>query len=51
MDWEQFIIIDEEMTACSSKHACNTLKTLTKTSQPKACVVSDADGNLLTESV
>jgi exonuclease III len=47
---EQCDSIDKEMTTGSSKQAYSTLKTLTKTSQPKASVIADADGNLLTES-
>ncbi|KAH3854094.1 hypothetical protein DPMN_096633 [Dreissena polymorpha] len=43
-------IIDKEMIAGSSKRAFSTLKTLARTSQPKATVISDADGNLFTET-
>ncbi|KAH3710564.1 hypothetical protein DPMN_070050 [Dreissena polymorpha] len=38
------------MTAGSSMTAYSTLKTLANTSQPKASVTIDADGNRLTES-
>ena len=45
---EKRIIINKEMTACSSKKSYK--KTLTKTMQPKASVIFIADGNLLTEN-
>ncbi|KAH3826952.1 hypothetical protein DPMN_128879 [Dreissena polymorpha] len=47
---EQCIIVDQEMTAGRGKKAYSTLETFTKTSQPKASVISDANGNFLTES-
>ncbi|KAH3724518.1 hypothetical protein DPMN_050337 [Dreissena polymorpha] len=40
---EQGIIIDKEMSAGSSKKAYSIPKILTKTSQSKASVISDAD--------
>ncbi|XP_071479659.1 uncharacterized protein [Diadema antillarum] len=43
-------VIDKGLTAGNIKEAYNTLKTLTKTSQPKSPVIDDKDGNLLTNS-
>ena len=52
VEWieEQCIKIDNEMTTGRSKKAFNTLRTLTATNQPKARVVADADGYILTVS-
>ena len=47
---EQHIIIYKEVNAGSSKKAYSTLKTLTKTSQAKSSVISDAGGNLHTKN-
>ena len=51
-DWieEQCRSIDRGMEIGQSKQAYNTLKALTKTSQPRSTVIDDKDGNLLTES-
>ena len=40
---EQCTIIDKEITVGNSKTAYSTIKTLTKTSQHKASVISDAE--------
>ena len=50
-DWieEQCNAIDKGTNAGNSKEAYNTLKTLTKTSQPKMPVIEDRDGTLLTD--
>ena len=42
--------IQQGMAAGNSKRAYETLRTLTKTQQPKASVIEDSSGNLLTES-
>lgn len=42
--------IEEGIKRGSSKQAYDTLRTLTKTQQPKASVIEDSNGNLLTES-
>ncbi|XP_076438257.1 uncharacterized protein LOC143277357 [Babylonia areolata] len=41
---------EKGMEAGNSKRAYNTLKTLTKTSQPRSAVIEDKDGKLLTDS-
>ncbi|KAH3740835.1 hypothetical protein DPMN_047549 [Dreissena polymorpha] len=42
---EQFFNIFTEMSTGRSKKADLTLKTLTKTSQPKISAIADVDGN------
>ena len=42
--------IEKGMEAGNSKQAYSTLKALTKTSQPRANVIDDKDGNPLTDS-
>ena len=42
--------IEEGFKRGNSKQAYETLRTLTKTQQPKASVIEDSSGNLLTES-
>jgi len=47
---EQCHSIEVGMAKGNSKAAYDTLKSLTKTTQPKASVIEDKEGNLLTES-
>ena len=47
---EQCDNIEKGMETGNSKQAYSTLKALTKTSQPRANVIDDKDGNLLTDS-
>ena len=42
--------IEKGMEAGNSKQAYNTLRSLTRTSQPRAKVIADKDGKLLTDS-
>ncbi|XP_076443965.1 uncharacterized protein LOC143282251 [Babylonia areolata] len=47
---EQCEEVEKGMEAGNSKRAYSTLKTLTKTSQPRSAVIEDKDGKLLTDS-
>ncbi|XP_076454867.1 uncharacterized protein LOC143289703 [Babylonia areolata] len=47
---EQCEEVEKGMEAGNSKRAFSTLKTLTKTSQPRSAVIEDKDGMLLTDS-
>ena len=51
-DWivQQCQKIDQGLARGNSKEAYNTLKTLSKTSQPKTPVIEDKDGHLLTDN-
>ena len=51
-DWieQNFQTIDQGLARGNSKEAYNTLKTLSKTSQPKTPVIEDKDGHLLTDN-
>ncbi|KAH3734304.1 hypothetical protein DPMN_040743 [Dreissena polymorpha] len=52
LEWigEHDINLYKEMTIGSSKKAYITLKIIAITNQPKASVIAEADGNLLSES-